>query len=90
MNARRSCKRSSLPRCRRGPQDTVRADFLASIGLQDPDMLSPGARLPSAVKLIMDAVFLLYLRSFDIDPTGDATREVTANICFEAKRRGAG
>ena len=70
--------------------DTVRVDFLASIGLQYPDMLSPGARLPSAVSLIIDAVFLLYLRPFDIDPTGDAARAVTANICFEAKRRSTG
>ena len=68
----------------------MRADCLASTGLQDPGMFSPGARLPSAVKLIMVAVFLLYVRSFDIDPTDDARRAVTANICFEAKRRSAG
>ena len=69
---------------------TPRADLFASVGLQDPAALSPSARVPGTIKLIMDTIYALYLWPSELDPKGEVAAAFAANLCFEVRQRQAG
>ena len=51
------------------------------------DDISELAQVPDAIKMIMDSVFLLYIRSFRLDLYGQVAEAVATNLCFEAEKR---
>lgn len=53
----------------------------------DTDDISGLAQVPDAIKMIMDSVFLLYIRPFRLDLNGQVAEAVATNLCFEAEKR---